>query len=185
MNIEYYVAPYEADAQLVYLLKIKKADVIITEDSDLIIYGASRICYKLDKSGDGGQEIKSEEFKEINNEQYNFSNFESLDDLINISILSGCDYLPRIKNLGFKTAYNQYISNNKNIDNTIKSLKQSNKTITLPTDYKEKFNKAFLTFKFQTVYCPIKKQQISLNTKENSVYENILNLYEDHNFMGK
>jgi len=72
MNIEYYVAPYEADAQLVYLLKIKKADVIITEDSDLIIYGASRICYKLDKSGDGGQEIKSEEFKEINNEQYNF-----------------------------------------------------------------------------------------------------------------
>ena len=38
-NIEYYVSPYEADAQLMYMWKEGYADVIITEDSDLLVYG--------------------------------------------------------------------------------------------------------------------------------------------------
>ena len=39
MKIEYYVAPYEADAQLMYMWREGYADVIITEDSDLLAYG--------------------------------------------------------------------------------------------------------------------------------------------------
>ena len=44
------VAPYEADAQLAYLSISKIVDVVITEDSDLLAFGAPRILYKVDYS---------------------------------------------------------------------------------------------------------------------------------------
>ena len=47
-NYKYIVAPYEADAQLAYLSRKDLVDVIITEDSDLLAFGAKRILYKLD-----------------------------------------------------------------------------------------------------------------------------------------
>ena len=50
-GIEYVVAPYEADAQLAYLLKVKKVDAILTEDSDLICFGCHTIIYKLQHTG--------------------------------------------------------------------------------------------------------------------------------------
>jgi 5'-3' exonuclease len=40
------VAPYEADAQLAYLAQQRYIDLIITEDSDLMAYGAPYILYK-------------------------------------------------------------------------------------------------------------------------------------------
>ena len=40
LRIEYIVAPYEADAQLAHLFKIGKIDLVITEDSDLLLFGA-------------------------------------------------------------------------------------------------------------------------------------------------
>lgn len=47
-GIQYVVAPYEADAQLAYLSREGIADVIITEDSDLMAFGAKKMLYKLD-----------------------------------------------------------------------------------------------------------------------------------------
>jgi exonuclease-1 len=38
-NITYYVAPYEADAQLAYLYHQGIVDAVFTEDSDLLAYG--------------------------------------------------------------------------------------------------------------------------------------------------
>ncbi|KAH6924840.1 hypothetical protein HPB50_025717 [Hyalomma asiaticum] len=45
-NIDYVVAPYEADAQLAYLAQCKLADVVITEDSDLILFGCEKARFK-------------------------------------------------------------------------------------------------------------------------------------------
>lgn len=45
-DIEYYVAPYEADAQLAYLYKQKLVDLVITEDSDLLAFGARRVLFR-------------------------------------------------------------------------------------------------------------------------------------------
>jgi len=47
------IAPYEADAQLTYLFKTGKADVVMTEDSDLLAYGVTKIMYKIDQEGEG------------------------------------------------------------------------------------------------------------------------------------
>jgi len=44
------VAPYEADAQLAYLSISGIADIVLTEDSDLLAFGAKRVLYKLDYS---------------------------------------------------------------------------------------------------------------------------------------
>lgn len=51
MGVEFLVAPYEADAQLAYMYKSGRADVVITEDSDLIAYGVKKCFYKMDIAG--------------------------------------------------------------------------------------------------------------------------------------
>ena len=42
-GIEYMVAPYEADAQLTHLSTINYVAAVITEDSDLMVYGCKRV----------------------------------------------------------------------------------------------------------------------------------------------
>lgn len=44
-NVKFIVAPYEADCQLAYLYKIKHIDMVITIDSDLILYSVNEILY--------------------------------------------------------------------------------------------------------------------------------------------
>ena len=51
LGVDCLVAPYEADAQLAYLNKINVAQFIITEDSDLILFGCEKVLYKLDING--------------------------------------------------------------------------------------------------------------------------------------
>jgi exonuclease-1 len=43
MNVKYVVAPYEADAQLAFLEKTGTIDAIMTEDSDLLVFGCKRV----------------------------------------------------------------------------------------------------------------------------------------------
>lgn len=46
LNVDCIVAPYEADAQLAYLNVTGIADVVITEDSDLTLFGCKKV-YKF------------------------------------------------------------------------------------------------------------------------------------------
>ena len=55
-GIEYIIAPYEADAQLAFLCRASFVKAVITEDSDLLVYGCPKIIFKLNHLGDG-QEI--------------------------------------------------------------------------------------------------------------------------------
>jgi exonuclease-1 len=49
------VAPYEADAQLAYLVQNGHADAVISEDSDLLAFGCTTVIFKMDKFGNGKQ----------------------------------------------------------------------------------------------------------------------------------
>ena len=54
----------------------------------------------------------------------------------------------------------------------------------VPADYEDKFEKALLTFKFQRVFCPIKKHLVTLNELDlESIYNDkeavLKNLAED------
>src|SRR5262245_28563100 len=48
-NIQYVVAPYEADSQLVYLERKGIINGILSEDSDMLVFGAKCLITKLDK----------------------------------------------------------------------------------------------------------------------------------------
>lgn len=49
-NVEYVVAPYEADAQMAFLARNGHVDLVITEDSDLIAYGCPQVEVTITKS---------------------------------------------------------------------------------------------------------------------------------------
>lgn len=49
LGVEVVHAPFEADAQLAYMFKLNQVDFCVTEDSDLLTFGAERIVCKLDK----------------------------------------------------------------------------------------------------------------------------------------
>jgi exonuclease 1 len=50
-KITYYVAPYEADAQLAYLYHQGIIDMVFTEDSDLLAYGVKHVVFKRGTQG--------------------------------------------------------------------------------------------------------------------------------------
>lgn len=47
LQIDVMIAPYEADAQIAYLVKEGIADIGISEDSDLLVYGCTNLVVKL------------------------------------------------------------------------------------------------------------------------------------------
>ena len=158
-NVEYYVAPYEADVQLAYLSKINYVDCVITEDSDLLALGCKKVLYKLDLDTNIGLEIETKNLNKCT--KYDFSEFDS-DKFLTFCILSGCDYF-KIKGVGANNAY-KIITNSSSYKKCIKTLcdnvNKKNKD-SEKLDYDElieKFEKAFLTFRYQVVYCPIDKK---------------------------
>lgn len=50
-SVSFVVAPYEADAQLAFLEREGIVDGVITEDSDLLVWGCNTVLYKLDAQG--------------------------------------------------------------------------------------------------------------------------------------
>jgi exonuclease-1 len=178
MGVDYIVAPYEADAQLAYLVKIGYADMVYTEDSDLVALGCPKVIFKLDNDGKC-VEINLSDLPKVR--ELDFSLFNH-DKFLHYCILSGCDYF-KIKGIGYKKAY-QLIREMGDYVKCIKQLKQNPKFYNnLPTGAEEMFEKAFLTFKFQVVYCTKEKKMKYMNDIENTIYTSI----HKHNlsFLGK
>ena len=95
----------EADGQLADLIKKGKVDYIVTDDMDILVFGGTKIIknFSVDKKR-YMQEIDLNKFKEKAG--------LSQDQIIDISIMLGCDYCPSIKGIGPIKSYNfikQYI----------------------------------------------------------------------------
>ena len=156
-KIEYFVAPYEADIQLAYLDKINYVDCVLTEDSDLLALGCKKVLYKLDLDTNIGFEIETKNLKKCS--KYDFSNFDS-DKFLTFCILSGCDYF-KVKGVGANNAYKVITSSSsykKCILNICENFNKKNQDKLNYDNLIEKFEKAFLTFRYQVVYCPIEKK---------------------------
>ena len=52
-GFRFFVAPYEADAQLAQLARAGHVSVVVTEDSDLLAFGCPRVLYKMQPDGSG------------------------------------------------------------------------------------------------------------------------------------
>ncbi|KAL7671696.1 hypothetical protein ACOME3_006599 [Neoechinorhynchus agilis] len=98
-NIDYLVAPYEADAQLAFLNISGIVDLVISEDSDLIPFGCRKILYKLDENGHGCL-IDDEKFPALSK----LGHMYSMDRLRWMCIMAGCDYFKGIPGIGLAKA---------------------------------------------------------------------------------
>ncbi|CAL4903579.1 unnamed protein product [Urochloa decumbens] len=78
-NVEFVVAPYEADAQLAYLTTLDADQggiaAVVTEDSDLIAYCCPAIIFKMDRFGNG-EEFTMERTLKTEKDGLSFRDFD-------------------------------------------------------------------------------------------------------------
>ncbi|KAM0262498.1 hypothetical protein ACHAQJ_001752 [Trichoderma viride] len=155
MDIPYVVAPYEADAQLVYLERHGFVGGILSDDSDLLVFGAKRLLTKLDQYGNC-IEINRRDFcacREISLTGWSDTEFRRM------AIMSGCDYLNGLPGVGLKTAY-RLLRKSKSPERIVRMLQFDGKRVS--ENYLTLFYQAELTFLHQWVFCPTKKELVHL-----------------------
>lgn len=155
LDIPYVVAPYEADAQLVYLERKGLIDGILSDDSDLLVFGAKRLLTKLDQVGNC-IEINRRDFcavREVSLTGWSDADFRHM------AIMSGCDYLNGLPGVGLKTAY-RMLRKSKTPERVVKMLQFDGKRVS--ENYLTQFYQAELTFLHQWVFCPEKKELVHL-----------------------
>ncbi|KAK3899581.1 hypothetical protein C8A05DRAFT_17998, partial [Staphylotrichum tortipilum] len=162
-EVPYVVAPYEADAQLVYLERQGLISGIVTEDSDLLVFGAKRLLTKMDQHGQC-VEINRRDFCAVR--EISLTGWTDV-EFRHMAILSGCDYLASVNSVGLKTAY-RLIRKHKTPERIIRMLRFEGK-LQVPESYLEDFKQAELTFLHQRVFCPKKQDIVLLTDPEPSV----------------
>lgn len=98
IKVEFMVAPYEADAQLGYLSITGFVSAVISEDSDLLLYGCSNVLFKMDEQGNCVH-VRGESLVDAGLLP---AHLFSLEILIVICALSGCDYTKGVSGIGLK-----------------------------------------------------------------------------------
>lgn len=155
-NIQYIVAPYEADSQLAYLERKGIINGVLSEDSDLLVFGVKCLITKLDKYGDC-IEVNRNRFTACR--EVSFVGWSDA-DFRRMAILSGCDYLPGIGGLGLKTAH-RMLRKHKTVDRLVKAAQFDGK-LKVPTGFMASFEQAENTFLYQWVYCPTAEKLVNL-----------------------
>jgi len=158
---EVLVAPFEADAQLAYLALNGIVDVVITEDSDLLAHGCPVVLYKMDQTGIC-DEVRFEDLPR--NKGLRFDAFTP-DLFLQMCVMSGCDYLTSLPNVGMKKAH-QAMRKCREYSSALRSFKFEG--IRVDQQYELGFRDALITFKHALVYCPRQKKCVNLNAIDNS-----------------
>lgn len=155
-GIPYVVAPYEADSQLTYLEQQGLIQGVLSEDSDLLVFGVRCLLTKLDQYGECVM-IRRDDLtacREVSLVGWKLHEFRMM------AMLSGCDYLPGIDKMGLKTAY-RLVRKHKTVDRVIRTVQFDGK-MKIPAGYLESFAKAEQTFLYQWVFCPEAKCLVNL-----------------------
>ncbi|EJU02298.1 PIN domain-like protein, partial [Dacryopinax primogenitus] len=158
-DVQYVVAPYEADAQMAYLENAGHVHGIITEDSDLLVFGCKDVLFKLDTDGQCKRVRRSRltKCKEASFVGWGDKEFRWM------AMLSGCDYLPSIQGMGLKTAH-RLLRQWKTVDRVLQHVRREGK-MKVPKRYQQDFEMAELAFVFQRVYCPLAQKLVHLRER--------------------
>ena len=158
LSVECVVAPHEADAQLAYLDKIGHVDFCVSEDSDLLAFGCSRVLYKLDKDTGEGLMVDVRRLRFVSDPPLTVF---SHDMFLDMCILAGCDYLESVDGVGLKRAH-ALVMEHRDPARVLRVLR-AEKAGKLPSDYEARFWRARMTFKHQLVFCPVKGEVVPLS----------------------
>ncbi|KAL3795487.1 hypothetical protein ACHAW5_002454 [Stephanodiscus triporus] len=152
LGLAYLVAPYEADAQMARLAHTGVVDLVITEDSDILVYGCPRALFKVNFATYQGQEIQL--MRDLGeNAAPSFRNWTH-DMFVFMCIISGCDYCKGVPGIGIKLAH-KLVRIHRTPSKIFAALRAAGR---MPPDFEEKFFIAFRTFRHQRVFCPSKQQ---------------------------
>lgn len=163
-SVSYVVAPYEADAQLAYLERTGAVDAILTEDSDLLVFGCQNVLFKLDAVANTVVSISRKDFGSVTASSTDTNGISLLGwsdvQFRAMTILSGCDYLPSIPGIGLKTACS-LLRKWKTAEQVVKALALEGKK-PIPPGYWKLFQLAEKCFLHQRVYCPNAERLVHL-----------------------
>lgn len=157
IGIPYIVAPFEADAQLAYLCRNNYADIVLTEDTDLICYKSPVTLFKLDSKGNVDYVIYQEliDFLGLSSDQ--FTQF---------CILITDVYGKHIRMMGFKTALD--LMKKLGDAHQVIDFARSKPKFTVPEEYEQTFDQSYLIFNHQIVYDPNTESTVHLTPTTNN-----------------
>ncbi|KAF8310925.1 PIN domain-like protein [Clavulina sp. PMI_390] len=164
-NVSYVVAPYEADAQMAYLERTGIVDGIVTEDSDLLVFGCKKVILKLDSDGNCVC-IRRENFARVVDLPLHGWSDKQFREM---AMLSGCDYLASIQGLGLKTSH-KLLRRHKTVEGVLNALRIKG-SHTIPPNYLKDFRTAELAFIHQRVFDPITQQLTHLTPVPESLVD--------------
>jgi flap endonuclease-1 len=130
MGVPYIVAPGEADSQCAYLAKVGLVDGVLTDDMDIMTFGAPKIYRNLASYNKDNLEISMSDV--LTSMDMNYEQF------VELCILFGCDYCERFKDIKQDTIY-RYYKGHHNIPDTLNHLKEDGNN--LPNVSIEEYNK--------------------------------------------
>ncbi|OHT08279.1 XPG I-region family protein [Tritrichomonas foetus] len=143
-NIEYIVAPYEADAELAYLCRTSYVDCVLTEDSDLLAYQTPVTLFKFDAASMTVVMICYDDV---------LSHLGlTTDQFIGFCCYTGCDYIDHISKLGIQTAL-KLMRKYEDPFEILATLKEGDK-YEIPENFEEQLKKAIITYHCQRVFDP-------------------------------
>ncbi|CAG7725547.1 unnamed protein product [Allacma fusca] len=159
-HIDYVVSPYEADAQLAYLATKGYVDLVVTEDSDLVLFGCPKILFKLKMTGECVlfDSTKVHLCMGVPSVKFQFERFRQM------CILSGCDYLESLPGIGLTRA--KKVITGMTSQDIGKAIEQIPTTLKLDVEVPEKyihgFREAEQAFLYQLVYDPVIRKVVPL-----------------------
>jgi exonuclease 1 len=178
MGIPHIVAPYEADSQLAYLEKSGIIEYILTEDSDLVVYGGRRIIFKMDECGVG----RLFDRESVSRSPSSKGVGVLVSKIQEIVSLSGCDYTDGIRGVGINTALKLMMAQ-ESIENCILYFSRKKR---VPLSYLDECVRVIYTFNFQVVYDPVLGRRTYLSDI-NEEYQGVLGEFhvEKRDFLGR
>lgn len=121
MGIPYVQADGEADCVCSELVQQKLAYGTLSEDADILTFGCNNLIKNMKKKNEIIEYNLNNILKEL---KINYIEF------INLCILLGCDYLPTIRGVGYKTAYKLILKHR-----SIKEIIKNNNKLVIPDNY--------------------------------------------------
>ena len=169
------MAPGEAEAQCVYLLKQGKVDYVVSTDYDVLLYGAPeyirQITFSTRAMVDGKWKSVKPDLIHIDLK----TNLEALGitqrQLIDLSILLGNDYYPGISGIGPKKAISS-IKHYRNLENMIKTHPELFKNAQLPQDKIKWIRNKFLKPRVRRISSKFSESFLQLDALRELLVEN-------------
>lgn len=154
LRIAYIIAPYEADSEMAYLCRSGYVDAVVSEDSDTLCYRCHHVLFKMDTDG-SCEEVSLEAI--FTHPTLGFSTW-TCDQFELMCVLSGCDYLKSLPQIGLKTA-KRYVDKGLYVISTFNEITKYSKH--KPKDdpngfqtYRKKLDEALACFHHQVIFDP-------------------------------